>query len=194
VPDHDLWDYARIHEWLQARRYVIMTSLRKDGSPLSVPVAFHYDLDEGYLYFTIQNVRAGVQRIRRDQRIAICTVDNADGQPPTDFRIHARAEEHPDPDHRISKIIAHRAVEGRPGYDFPKFLENWLSHGRVVFRVPVNDQTTRFKDGLALVQAVEEGRASFESDGAGTGGADGKTLFADQVRLAGLRAKQTNDA
>lgn len=194
MSDHDLWDYDRIREWLEPRRYVVLTSLRQDGSPLSIPVAFYYDHDEGYLYFTIQSVRHGIARIRRDPRVAICTVDNADGVPPTDFRVHGVAEEYPDADHRISKEIAHRAVEGRPGYDFPKFLENWLSHGRVVFRVAVDDTTTRFKDGMALVRAVDEGRASFEADGAGAGGADGKTLFADQERLARLAAKESGGA
>ena len=179
---HRLNDYQRLARWLESRRYVVLTSLRRDGSPLSTPVAFLYE--DGFLYFTVQTVRATVKRISRDARVALCAVDNADGQPPTDFRVHTRVERIDDPGQRTSKKIARRAVEGRQGYDFTAFLDNWLSHGRVVYRVPIDDETTRFKDGRALVEAVEAGEASFETDGAGVGGDDGKTLFSEQQRKA----------
>lgn len=180
--EHFANDYDALKEFLAPRRYVVLTTLRRDGSPLSTPVGYYYDEEGGYIYFTMQTIRLGVKRLAKDPRVAICTVDNADGQPPSDFRVHGTAEVVSDPDHVISLKVAERAVKGRPGYDFEEFTKNWLSHGRVVYRVPVDDETTRFKDGSALVRAVAEGRARYEIDGAGTGGADGTTLYTDAER------------
>jgi hypothetical protein len=49
-------------------RFVAVASLRKDGSPWVVPLGYWYD--GTYLYITMHPGNAGVQRLRRDPRVA----------------------------------------------------------------------------------------------------------------------------
>jgi nitroimidazol reductase NimA-like FMN-containing flavoprotein (pyridoxamine 5'-phosphate oxidase superfamily) len=121
---------------------VMLASLRKDGAPYVVPVGFDFDGDS--FFVTIALDHAARHRLRRDPRVSLA----AGSHPafPTRFVVvEGIAEELPDPDHAVSRRILFRKSEemfARLAVDREQFFAQWISVGRVVFRVRVTHLTT----------------------------------------------------
>jgi nitroimidazol reductase NimA-like FMN-containing flavoprotein (pyridoxamine 5'-phosphate oxidase superfamily) len=123
--------------FLAASDVVMLASLRKDGSPFVVPVGFDWDGES--FFVTIAEDHAGVQRLRRDPRVSLAVGSHPAF--PTKFVVVAGiAEEIPDPGNEISKRILFRKSQdmfARLDVDRGAFFANWISVGRVVFRIRV---------------------------------------------------------
>jgi hypothetical protein len=157
-------NWPRLEAFLRGRWWCVIATTRKDGAPIAVPVGYIYE--DGYVYISYASIRVGIQRLRRDPRVSV-VICNEGYYPPTAVRIDAIAEEIPDPGWEITKRMTARYVADRDFVDFNLFHENHVSHGRVVFRIPVNPSTTRFQDAKQLHELVASGEASYEWEGAG---------------------------
>lgn len=130
-----------LDEFLAATDVIVLASLRHDGSPFVVPVGFDWDGES--FYVTMGHDQAGVHRLRRDPRVSL----SAGSHPafPTKFVIvEGTAEELADPDNAVSRRIVFRV---RPVFEAMKvdperYFESWVSVGRVVFRIRVNNLVT----------------------------------------------------
>jgi len=113
-------------------RFAALGSLRRDGSPFTIPMGYYYDGD--FLYFSTTPTRGLTARLRRDPRVSIAVFDHEaiHGY----VLINDRAEEIDDPGDVLSLKMHHRYP--KPGIeDQDEHDRIWLSAGRVVFRVPV---------------------------------------------------------
>jgi nitroimidazol reductase NimA-like FMN-containing flavoprotein (pyridoxamine 5'-phosphate oxidase superfamily) len=120
----------------------MLASLRRDGSPFVVPVGF--DWDGEHFFVTIAHDHAGTHRLRRDPRVSL----SAGSHPafPTKFVVvEGIAEEVPDADNGISRRILLRKSQemfARMRVDPERYFEQWVSVGRVVFRIRVTTLAT----------------------------------------------------
>ena len=152
----DLGETAMTREEIDAYlredgRFAALASVRKDGSPFVIPMGYHYDGE--YLYFSTTPRRGLTARLRRDPRVSVAVFDN---EPIHGYvLVNDRADEIPDPDHVLSMAM-HRRYP-KPGIpDQEEHDRLWLSHGRVVFRVPtrgafgMDQRKATSTDSLAL--------------------------------------------
>ena len=115
----------------------MLASLRRDGAPFVVPVGFDFDGES--FFVTIALDHGALHRLRRDPRVSLA----AGSHPafPTKFVVvEGVAEEQPDPDHAVSRRILFRKSEemfARLAVDREQFFAQWISVGRVVFRIRV---------------------------------------------------------
>ena len=113
-------------------RFAAVASLRRDGSPVVVPLGFWYD--GTYVYLTIAPSRGGVARMRRDPRVSVSLFN--DRFPVRYVTFHGLAEEISDMGHEISLRI-HRRYPKAHAVDTEAYERAWLSTGKVVFRIRV---------------------------------------------------------
>ena len=124
--------------FLAEQDVVYLASLRKNGAPFVVPVGFDWDGESFFL--TIALDHAGLHRLRRDPRVSLSV-----GQPsrvPDQVR---RGGRHRRGGRRsrtttISRRILFRKTQemfARMRVDPERYFENWISVGRVVFRIRV---------------------------------------------------------
>lgn len=142
---------AELYEFLMGSvRFAAVASLRKDGSPVVVPLGFWYD--GTYLYLTISPARGGVLRLRRDQRVSISVFND---QFPVRFvTFQGVAEEIPDPGYEMSLRI-HRRYPKEHAVDSGAYERAWLSTGKVVFRIELDGY--RSLDLTKVDDLVEDG-------------------------------------
>jgi PPOX class probable F420-dependent enzyme len=121
---------------------VMLASLRRDGSPFVVPVGF--DWDGEHFFVTIAHDHAGTHRLRRDPRVSLSAASHPAF--PTKFVVvEGIAEEVPDADNGISRRILLRKSQemfARMRVDPERYFEQWVSVGRVVFRIRVTTLAT----------------------------------------------------
>jgi len=133
---------AELDAFLDEADVIMLASLRRDGAPLVVPVGFDWDGES--FSVTIALDHAGVARLRRDPRVSLAL----SGHPafPTKFVVvEGRAGEVPDPDGAVSKrILFRKSAEmfARLGIDRERYFEEWISVGRVAFRITVDSLVT----------------------------------------------------
>jgi PPOX class probable F420-dependent enzyme len=133
---------SELRAFLADTDIVMLASLRRDGSPFVVPVGF--DWDGEHFYVTIARDHAGVARLRRDPRVSLA----ASSHPayPTKFVVvEGAAEEIRDPDDEISRQILFRKSKelfAQMGVDRDQYFAEWISVGRVVFRIRVTSLAT----------------------------------------------------
>jgi PPOX class probable F420-dependent enzyme len=60
-------------EFLAEKRYAAVSTLRRDGSPITIFVGFEWDGE--YFYFNVRNSRLIKQRLQRDPRISIAVTN-----------------------------------------------------------------------------------------------------------------------
>lgn len=131
-----------LRQFLADTDVVMLASLRKDGAPFVVPVGFDFDGDS--FFVTVALDHGARYRLRRDPRVSLA----AGSHPafPTKFVVvEGVAEEQPDPDHAVSRRILFRKSEemfARLSVDRERFFAQWISVGRVVFRIRVTQLTT----------------------------------------------------
>ncbi|NKQ55522.1 hypothetical protein HFP15_21805 [Amycolatopsis sp. K13G38] len=115
-------------------RFAAVSSLRKDGSPFTIPMGYYYD--GGHLYFSTTPTRGLTARLRRDPRVSVAVFDH---EPIHGYvLVHTVAEEIEDPGDVLSMKM-HRRYP-KPGIeDQAEHDRIWLSAGRVVFRVSTSD-------------------------------------------------------
>ena len=141
--------------------YATVASLRRDGSPLAVPLGYLYE--DGWIYFSMNPQTAGTKRIRRDARVCV-TVYN-DRYPVKFVVIAGNAEEHDDPGQQIERRkfmrnMGHVAAD----MDLEEYFNLHEQGGRVVFRVRVvADQVTsmdaeKARDQSGAMRGVESSR------------------------------------
>jgi len=121
---------------------VMLGSLRRDGAPFVVPVGF--DWDGTSFFVTVALDHGAVHRLRRDPRVSLA-VSSHPAFPTKFVIVEGEAEELADPDHAVSRRILFRKSEemfARLAVDREKFFANWISVGRVVFRIRVSRLTT----------------------------------------------------
>jgi len=114
--------------------YASVASVRRDGSPVAVPLGYLYE--DGWIYFSMNPETSGTKRIRRDPRVCV-TVYN-DRYPVKFAIITGEAEEYDDPDQTLEKRkfmrnMGHVAAE----MDLDEYFELHEQGGRTVFRVRV---------------------------------------------------------
>ncbi len=131
-------------------RFAAVSSLRKDGSPVVVPLGFWYD--RTYVYLTIAPARGGVYRLRRDPRVSISVFN--DQFPVRYVTFQGVAEEIPDPGYEISLRI-HRRYPKEHAVDSAAYERAWLSTGKVVFRIRLDRY--RSLDLTKMGDLVEDG-------------------------------------
>lgn len=110
-------------------RFAAVATVRRDGSPFTIPMGYYYD--GHHLYFSTTEHRSLAMRLRRDPRISVAVFDHEaiHGY----VLINGVAEEIDDPDDRLSLAMHHRYP--KPGLDTEEHDRIWLSVPRVVFRV-----------------------------------------------------------
>jgi PPOX class probable F420-dependent enzyme len=121
---------AEIDSYLRAEgRFAAVASLRRDGSPLVIPMGYYPD--GHYLYFSTTETRGLTKRLRRDPRVSVVVFDH---EPIHGYvLINGHAHEVEDADNALSLAMHHRYP--KPGVDAVEHDRIWLSVPRVVFRV-----------------------------------------------------------
>jgi PPOX class probable F420-dependent enzyme len=118
-------------------RYASMTTLRKDGSPLSVVIGYSWDGEA--VFFSLRNTRMMVKRLARDPRICINVFNNE--YPPKYVIMEGVAEICDDPDFEKTRATALRYMAADSpaqtisGIDMDEFFANYTSVGRVCYIV-----------------------------------------------------------
>ena len=120
-----------VSDFLTQPRYCSVMSIRKNGRVFGVPLGFKWD--GTYFYLTIRAGRGGVHRLRRDPGMSLTVCDEC--VPATWVVVDGIAEEIPDEGNAISLSIMRQAKAQVSDVDIDRFASNWLSTGRVVFRV-----------------------------------------------------------
>ena len=121
---------SEIDSYLRADgRFAAVASLRRDGTPLVIPMGYY---PEGaYLYFSTTETRGLTKRLRRDPRVSVVIFDH---EPIHGYvLVNGDAEEVEDLDNALSLKMHHRYP--KPGLDQAEHDRVWLSVPRVVFRV-----------------------------------------------------------
>ena len=121
---------------------VMLASLRRDGAPFVVPVGF--DWDGASFFVTVALDHGLLHRMRRDPRVSLA-VSSHPAFPTRFVVVEGVAEELPDPDHAVSRRILFRKSEemfARVEVDREQFFAQWISVGRIVFRIRVSSLTT----------------------------------------------------
>jgi nitroimidazol reductase NimA-like FMN-containing flavoprotein (pyridoxamine 5'-phosphate oxidase superfamily) len=114
--------------------YATVASLRRDGSPIAVPLGYLYE--DGWIYFSMNPATAGTKRIRRDPRVCVSVYN--DRYPVKFAIITGEAEEFDDPGHVLEKRKFMRNMGHVGGeMDLEEYFALHEQGGRVVFRVRV---------------------------------------------------------
>jgi nitroimidazol reductase NimA-like FMN-containing flavoprotein (pyridoxamine 5'-phosphate oxidase superfamily) len=114
--------------------YATVASVRRDGSPMAVPLGYLYE--DGWIYFSMNPETAGTKRIRRDPRVCVSVYND---RYPVKFAIIAgRAEQFDDPGHQLEKRKFMRNMSHVAGdMDLEEYFALHETGGRAVFRVRV---------------------------------------------------------
>ena len=123
--------------FLAEQDVVYLASLRKDGAPFVVPIGFDWDGES--FFITIALDHAGLHRLRRDPRVSL-SIGSHPAFPTKFVVVEGVAEEVADPEAAISRRILFRKSQemfARMRVDPERYFENWISVGRVAFRVRV---------------------------------------------------------
>lgn len=118
--------------FMEGPRFAAVASLRRDGSPVVVPLGFWYD--GTYVYLTSAPSRGPAVRMRRDPRVSVSVFN--DRFPVRYVTFQGLAEEIPDPGHEVSLKI-HRRYPKAHAVDPEAYERAWLSTGKAVFRIRV---------------------------------------------------------
>jgi len=116
----------------EAMLFAAVSTLRKDGAPLTIPQGFWYDGE--YIYITMVPERSSVKRLRRDPRICVCFYNWS--MPSSFITVSGIAEEIEDPGHEMSLKITRRYPKG-DAVDEEAFDRQWLQQGQVLFRIRI---------------------------------------------------------
>lgn len=145
---------AELEAFLTERpRYAAVASLRKDGSPIVIPLGFLYE--DGWIYISFAPGRSGVTRLRRDPRASVSVF--SDGFPVTFAVIQGEMEEFPDPDLELSKRKHRWAMQLASDIDHAKFEEEHFRLGRVVFRMRVDMANVSSLDMRKMTEIETQG-------------------------------------
>jgi nitroimidazol reductase NimA-like FMN-containing flavoprotein (pyridoxamine 5'-phosphate oxidase superfamily) len=131
-----------VDEFLAATDVVMLASLRRDGAPFVVPVGFDWDGES--FWVTIARDHAGVARLRRDGRVSLATSSHP-AFPAKFVVVEGIAEELADPGDAVSRRILFRKSQemfARLAVDREQFFAQWISVGRIVFRIQVTRSTS----------------------------------------------------
>ncbi len=129
---------AELDAFLAEADVIMLASLRRDGAPLVVPVGFDWDGES--FHVTIALDHAGVSRLRRDARVSLA-VSSHPAFPTRFVVVEGTAEEVHDPDGDVSRrILFRKSAEmfARMGIDRERYFQEWISVGRVAFRIRVD--------------------------------------------------------
>jgi nitroimidazol reductase NimA-like FMN-containing flavoprotein (pyridoxamine 5'-phosphate oxidase superfamily) len=114
--------------------YATVASLRRDGSPVAVPLGYLYE--DGWIYFSMNPDTSGTKRIRRDPRVCVSVYN--DRYPVRFAIITGEAEEYPDPDQALERRKFMRNMRHvSDELDVESYFDLHEQGGRVVFRVRV---------------------------------------------------------
>jgi nitroimidazol reductase NimA-like FMN-containing flavoprotein (pyridoxamine 5'-phosphate oxidase superfamily) len=117
----------------ESGRFAAVSTVRKNGTPFTIPMGYYYDGE--YLYFSSTARRGLALRLRRNPHISVAVFDHEaiHGY----VLVNGVAEEIPDPEDGLSLAMHHRYP--KPGLDNEEHDRVWLSVPRVVFRVSTAD-------------------------------------------------------
>jgi nitroimidazol reductase NimA-like FMN-containing flavoprotein (pyridoxamine 5'-phosphate oxidase superfamily) len=123
--------------------YATVASLRRDGSPMAVPLGYLYE--DGWIYFSMNPETAGTKRIRRDRRVCLSIYN--DRYPVRFAIITGEAEEFPDPQQALERRKFMRNMGHVAGeLDLDAYFALHEQGGRVVFRVRVEPEQVASMD------------------------------------------------
>jgi nitroimidazol reductase NimA-like FMN-containing flavoprotein (pyridoxamine 5'-phosphate oxidase superfamily) len=135
-------------------KYCALATVRRDGSPLVIPVGYLYE--QRLMYFTFAPERSAVKRIRHEPRICI-TVFN-DRYPVQFAVIVGTAEEVEDPRLALSRRKFRWMMQLAPdSLDLEEFERNYFLPGSVVFRIRVTLKNVSSSDGTKMKHPETEG-------------------------------------
>ena len=129
--------------------YATVSSLRRDGSPIGVPLGYLYE--DGWIYFSMNPETAGTLRIRRDPRVCVSVYN--DRYPVRFAVITGEAREIDDPGQALERRKFMRNM-GHVGdeIDLDAYFALHEQGGRAVFGLPV--------DPAANVSSMDAGKAA----------------------------------
>jgi nitroimidazol reductase NimA-like FMN-containing flavoprotein (pyridoxamine 5'-phosphate oxidase superfamily) len=114
--------------------YATVSSLRRDGSPIGVPLGYLYE--DGWIYFSMNPETSGTKRILRDPRVCVSVYN--DHYPVKFAIITGDAEVFPDDGQQLEKRKFLRNMGHVGGdMDLEAYFHQHEQGGRVVFRVRV---------------------------------------------------------
>ncbi len=138
----------RIAGFLEEMPMCALSSLRKSGGPIVVPVGFAHR--DGALFVSIREGRAGTARMRKDSRVCATIFDHA--YPPSWVVVEGRAKEVEDPGFVYHRAISERFITKQGlAMDYETWLKTWTAgRGRILFRISM-DRVLSF-DGRAATE------------------------------------------
>jgi PPOX class probable F420-dependent enzyme len=159
-----------ISAFLEEPRYVAVATLRKDGSPLVVPMGFLWD--GTHLYVNAAADRPINKRLARDPRVS-CTIFNT-SFPTAYVLIEGRAEPVDDPDLERARELMTRYIDpskdtlAAKDLDIEEFHRNWLTSGgrktwRVIAHRMIGYDSAKKGDAAALAKYAAYSVSELES-------------------------------
>ena len=118
-------------------RYVMISSLRRDGSPIVTAAGFEWD--GTCVYFSMLNSRALIKRLRRDPRVGLLVANTS--YPTAWVSLEGRADIIDDPGYATALRIMMRYMnpsedsQGLKDIRLAEFAQNYVARGRTLFRV-----------------------------------------------------------
>jgi PPOX class probable F420-dependent enzyme len=138
---------AELAAFLAEPRYMACTTMKRDGSPVTVFMGFEWDGQA--LYFSVRNSRVLVRRLARDPRVWAAVTNEA--SPARFALLHGVVEVIEDPRWERTLRMFHKYMSPENDFqtekdvDLDGFLEGYFEVGRTVYRVVPTD--IRSEDG-----------------------------------------------
>jgi len=126
-----------LNAFLTEVRFASVTTLRKDGSPLTI--ALGYDWDGDSLFLSIRNTRTIVRRLARDPRVCVTVYNSV--YPPVYAILEGCAEPCDDPGYERSRKLQLKYMApdspamSMKGLDLEEFWRNWTGVGRKTYSI-----------------------------------------------------------
>ena len=167
-PEHDnpfAMSPDEVYRFLEERRFATVSTLRKNGAPLTIVLG--YEWDGSSMFLSMRSTRAIVKRLERDPRVCITVHSNE--YPPKYVLIEGVAKVVDDPGFERSKKKSLRylaadspAMKLGRALDLEEFWKNYFTVGRVCYEVRPQRLTS------------EDGAKWGDESGAGAGASDAK--------------------
>ncbi len=141
--------------FLSETRYMACTTLKRDGTPVTIFLGFEWD--DGALYFSVRNSRLLVRRLARDPRVWLAITNES--YPSRYALLNGVAEIIEDPGWERTLRSFHKYMnpvndfQTQKDIDLEVFLQGYFEVGRTVYRVrPTQIRTedgTKWQPGAA---------------------------------------------
>ena len=148
-----------VTKFLQEVRYAAVTSLRRDGSPISIVVG--YEWDGLHLYFSVRNTRLIIQRLNHDQRLSVAIFNET--HPHKFVILQGSANQIEDPNFERTWRMFEKYMNPNSdrmkieNIDLKAFKAAYVDAGRTLYQVTVSKLIT--EDATKMYEAGQLGGA-----------------------------------